>query len=108
MQTRFVKLSVLIVWKFFVMSTQQHSFKNVKHQRTNITVVKSVKQFIALDGESINDKYVLLGTSHPSYCLENRSGITTDEAFHFLFSLGNNRHLRKQKSVFVGYFFGYD
>lgn len=64
--------------------------------------------FIGLDGESIDDKYVLLGTSHPSYCLENKSGITTLEAFDFLFRLGHNRHLRKQSTIFVGYFFSYD
>lgn len=66
------------------------------------------KNFVALDGESIEGRYVLLGTSHPSYCLENRQGITTDEALDFLYKLGHNRHLRKKSTVFVGYFFSYD
>jgi len=66
------------------------------------------KNFIFLDGESIDGKYVLLGTSHPSYCLENRSGITTQEALEFLYKLGHNRHIRKQSTTFCGYFFSYD
>lgn len=66
------------------------------------------KYFIALDGESINGSYVLLGTSHPSYCLENKQGITTIEALEFLWRLGSNRHLRKRNTTFVGYFFSYD
>jgi len=66
------------------------------------------KNFIALDGETIDDKYVLLATSHPSYCLENKQGITTDEALDFLYRLGHNRHLRKNHTSFVGYFFSYD
>jgi len=69
---------------------------------------KLPKSFVAIDGESINNSYVLLGTSHPSYCLENKSGITSDEALEFLWSLGNNRHLRKNRSVFVGFYFSYD
>lgn len=70
--------------------------------------LSSNKNFVALDGETIDNKYVLLATSHPRYCLENKSGITTDEALDFLYRLGHNRHLRKQKTVFVGYFFSYD
>lgn len=66
------------------------------------------KNFVAIDGESIDGRYVLLGTSHPSYCLENKQGITTDEALKFLFSLGHNRHLRKLHTSFVGFFFSYD
>lgn len=80
-------------------------------QKTPITFVNvepEAKQFIAIDGESINDSYVLLGTSHPSYCLENKSGIKTDEALEFLWRLGHNRHLRAQHTVFVGFFFSYD
>lgn len=66
------------------------------------------KTFVALDGEAIDGKYVLLGTSHPSYCLENREGIGTTEALEFLFNLGHNRHVRAKSTTFIGFFFGYD
>jgi hypothetical protein len=66
------------------------------------------KNFVAIDGESIDGKYVLLGTSHPSYSLEDREGIKTDDALAFLFSLGHNRHLRAAHTSFVGFFFSYD
>lgn len=69
---------------------------------------KSKKNFLALDGESIDGRYVLLGTSHPSYCLEDKSGIKTDDALDFLFRLGHNRHIRAAHTTFVGYFFSYD
>ncbi|HEV7738614.1 MAG TPA: DNA polymerase [Chlamydiales bacterium] len=64
--------------------------------------------FVALDGEAINGKYVLLGTSLPDRTLENREGIRTDEALEFLVRLGSNRHLRAKSAVFVGFFFAYD
>jgi hypothetical protein len=64
--------------------------------------------FVALDGEAIENKYVLLGSSIPGRRLENRNGITTDEALNFLVRLGSNRHLRKKSAVFVGFFFSYD
>ncbi len=67
-----------------------------------------MKNFIAIDGEAIENRYVLLGTSHSSYCLEDKQGIKTDDALHFLFSLGHNRHNRKNQTSYVGYFFGYD
>jgi hypothetical protein len=66
------------------------------------------KNFIAIDGESIDNKYVLLGTSHPHYCLENKEGISTDEALEFLFSLGHNRHNRAAHTSYVGFYFSYD
>lgn len=90
---------------------------SAKGKRKNIPVLNAgnltgkllpSKNFIALDGEAIDGKYVLLGTSHPSYCLENKQGITTDEALDFLFRLGHNRHIRKARTSFVGYFFSYD
>lgn len=66
------------------------------------------KNFIFLDGESIDGKYVLLGTSHPSYCLEDKQGIKTDDALDFLYKLGHNRHIRAAHTTFCGYFFSYD
>lgn len=64
--------------------------------------------FVALDGEAIDGRYVLLGTSLDRYKLENRSGINTDEALEFLCRLGSNRHLRAKSAVFVGFYFSYD
>jgi hypothetical protein len=68
----------------------------------------SAKHFVAVDGEAIDGKYVLLGTSHPSYCLEDKQGIKTDDALDFLWRLGSNRHLRKKRTSFVGFYFSYD
>lgn len=65
------------------------------------------KLFIGIDGEAIDSKYVLIGTS-TGKCLEDNEGIKTDNALNFLWSLGNNRHLRKQGAVFVGFYFAYD
>lgn len=81
-------------------------------EKNNIPVITTEtfegKHFVALDGEAIDGKYVLLGTSHPSYCLEDRQGIKTDDALDFLFRLGHNRQNRAKGTVYVGYFFGYD
>lgn len=82
--------------------------KSIPVISASVLPLVSSKNFIALDGESIDGKYVLLGTSHPSYCLENKQGITTDEALDFLFRLGHNRHIRAARTSFVGYFFSYD
>lgn len=64
--------------------------------------------FVALDGEAIKGKYVLLGTSIPGKFLENQNGIKTNRALDWLWSLGNNRHLRKNHTIFVAFFFSYD
>lgn len=66
------------------------------------------KNFVALDGETIDDKYVMLCTSEKHYTLENPNGITTDEALEFLTRLGSNRHLKAKGTIFVGFAFGYD
>jgi hypothetical protein len=65
-------------------------------------------QFVALDGEAIKGSYVLLGSSIPGKCLENREGITTGEALRWLWSLGNNRLNRKKHVTYVAFFFSYD
>lgn len=92
-----------------------HSTSNEKYRR-NTRALSALQQesplqsknFIFLDGESIDGKYVLLGTSHSSYCLEDKQGIATDDALDFLWRLGANRHIRKKKTTFCGYFFSYD
>lgn len=69
---------------------------------------KTKPTFVALDGETIDDKYCLLGTNIEGKTLENKNGIKTIEALRWLYNLGNNRHYRERSSVFVSFFFSYD
>lgn len=61
-----------------------------------------MKRFIALDGEGIQDRYVLLACSTGEY-VENTEGLSTKECFDFLLQLQ-----KPPKSVYVGFFFTYD
>src|SRR6266851_722556 len=66
------------------------------------------RHFVALDGEAIQGKYVLLGTSLSSKTLEDRQGIDTLEALQWLCTLGSDRIRCKQSTVYVGFYFSYD
>lgn len=61
-----------------------------------------MKRFIALDGEGIQDRYVLLACSTGEY-VESTDGLSTIECFNFLLQLQ-----RPPGSVYVGFFFTYD
>lgn len=61
-----------------------------------------MKNFIALDGEGIDDKYVLLACSLGDY-IENPEGLSTKECFEFILQLP-----KPQGAVYVGFFFSYD
>lgn len=64
--------------------------------------------FVALDGEAIDDKYVLLGTSEEGKCLENKKGIKTIQALRWLWNLGTSKRYRNLHAVFVSFYFSYD
>jgi DNA polymerase type B, organellar and viral len=60
------------------------------------------KGFIAVDGEGIDDKYVLLAASTGNYVREGE-GLSTKDCFDFLLSIP-----RMRGEVLVGFFFTYD
>lgn len=61
-----------------------------------------MREFIALDGEGVEDKYVLLACSKGDY-IENPEGLSTQECFEFVLQLP-----KPKGSVYVGFFFTYD
>lgn len=61
-----------------------------------------MRHFIALDGEGINDRYVLLASSTGSYT-ENLQGLSTPDCFDYLLGLPH-----PPKATYVGFFFSYD
>lgn len=61
-----------------------------------------MRRFIALDGEGIEDRYVLLACSNGEY-VENIDGLSTIDCFNFLLQLP-----RLPNSTYVGFFFTYD
>src|ERR1700722_3629728 len=60
------------------------------------------RNFIAVDGEGIDDKYVLLADSTGNHSLA-KEGLSTHLCFDYLLSI-----LRPPQSVLVGFFFTYD
>lgn len=61
-----------------------------------------MRRFIAVDGEGIEDRYVLLACSTGDTA-ENIDGLSTKESFEFLLQLP-----KYPKSTYVGFFFTYD
>ena len=61
-----------------------------------------MKRFIALDGEGIEDRYVLLACSNGEYT-ENPEGLSTVDCFKFILELP-----KPPGSAYVGFFFTYD
>src|SRR3972149_1043957 len=70
--------------------------------------MSTIRNFVGLDGESIDDKYVLLGTSLSNKCLENRQGIRSIEALDWLYHLGRMNDRKNRHQTFVGFHFSYD
>lgn len=61
-----------------------------------------MRNFVAVDGEGINDKYVLLACSSGQY-VQSVNGLGTKECFEFLLNLN-----MAPRSTLVGFFFTYD
>lgn len=63
------------------------------------------KEFLSFDGEAIDQKYVLLANCNNDL-LENKDGITTDEALEWLVAINNKYYSRKY--INVGFGINYD
>lgn len=61
-------------------------------------------QFVAIDGESLNDNYCLLGTNTDSF-IESLNGLSTVECLDFLLSLKPKRNVKETTFIwFVGHY----
>lgn len=68
--------------------------------------MKARSPFIALDGEAIDDAYVMLCSSTGA-AIENADGLPTDDVLWWLQEQAQ-LHLRKQRPLLVGFAFQYD
>lgn len=64
------------------------------------------RPFVALDGEGIQDKYILLASSTGKW-IGRKAGVTTEECLEFLLDLGRGSH-GGTRPIYVWFAFDYD
>lgn len=85
--------------KFILERANQTRCKDSCNRKRIVGPVK----FVAIDGESVNGKYCLLGVGDKQ--IENADGLTWKECFEFLYS---EFQAAGKGTAFIGFYLGYD